>query len=71
MCWRRFSVLGLPHLVGYAIVLTGIVSSATLANGFVGYKPAIYLPLPRTSAYSYSGGAHRFRSLYGGLGSLW
>jgi len=35
----------LATLVGYAIVLTGIISSATLANGFVGYSQQL-LPLP-------------------------
>ncbi|MBT8148416.1 MAG: amino acid permease [Pseudomonadales bacterium] len=37
----------LSMLVGYALVLTGIVSSATLANGFVGYFQVL-LPLPAT-----------------------
>jgi len=34
---EAFSKKWLSLLVGWAIVLTGIVSSATIANGFVGY----------------------------------
>lgn len=36
---------GLSTATGWLIVLTGIVSSATMANGFVGYA-RVFLPLP-------------------------
>lgn len=39
---------GVSILVGYLIVFSGLVSSATLANGFVGYL-AVFVKLPETA----------------------
>ncbi len=43
---QGFQVSFLTKLVGYLVILTGIVSAATLANGFVGYFSS-FLELPR------------------------
>lgn len=42
---KAFSKKWLSSIIGWAIVLTGIVSSATIANGFVGYFQ-IFFELP-------------------------
>lgn len=44
-----FRIPKLTQLVGYMVVFTGIVSSATLANGFVGYLTS-FIDVPPTLA---------------------
>lgn len=41
-----FGMVGLSRLVGWLVVLTGIVSAATIANGFSGYL-SIFVDVPR------------------------
>jgi basic amino acid/polyamine antiporter, APA family len=43
--WEAFGQKSLSTLVGWLIILTGIISAATIANGFVGYL-AVFIHVP-------------------------
>ncbi len=43
---ESFGLVGLSRFVGWLVVLTGIVSAATIANGFSGYL-SVFVDLPR------------------------
>lgn len=43
--YKAFSSAQLSRLVGWLVIATGVVSSATMVNGFIGYL-AVFIPLP-------------------------
>lgn len=60
----------LTILVGYLVVFTGIVSAATLANGFVGYLTS-YIPIDRSIGITLVVAIMGLIALWGIAESLW
>lgn len=67
---QGFQVSFLTKLVGYLVILTGIVSAATLANGFVGYFSS-FLELPRFAVITVVVLIMGLIALWGIAESLW
>jgi amino acid transporter len=65
-----FNHILLTKVVGYLVVFTGIVSAATLANGFLGYLSA-FINIPRVAALLLLIGLMGTIALWGIAESLW
>lgn len=67
---RGLSSPRLGRLVGYLVILTGIVSAATLANGFVGYLASL-MALPDTVVIAFVVLGMGALAMWGIAQSLW
>jgi len=67
---QGFNIRALSTLVGYLVVFTGVVSSATLANGFLGYLES-FIVMPKLLGLVLIFGLMSLIAIWGIAESLW
>lgn len=68
--WEAFNKKSLSIIVGWLIIMTGIISAATIANGFVGYL-GVFIHVPAWLAITLLVGILTLIAIWGIAESMW